>query len=362
MSIRSDFWKRMRGENTELIPWFGDLSYYYFSLQKRGVLPPKWQGLEGEIRFYQDQKVGFCFNPPFTYQVEYLGGVQYEEKQTEDGIYCRYQTPYGELTSEQKYLPSTFTYGYTKHFVESIEDLKVMAYIFEQMRYHPDYEAFHRLDKLVGEDGLPVEFAPISVAPMQKLISRWAGIETTVNLFMDYPDELEECIGRIEEAQMPVFDVIAGSGAPVIEFPENLTSEVSGSFFKMYNLPYYQRVNEVLHKAGKITGIHIDGTLNPCLSRLHEAGFDFAEAVTPAPVGDVALEDLRAMAGDEIFLWGGLPGAMFTASFSDVQFEEHIKKVLALNDPKTILGVADQVPADAIPERIREVSRIIGRG
>lgn len=362
MSIRSDFWKRIHGERTDLIPWFGDLSYYYFSLAQRGCLPEKYKGPEGEVRFYRDRKVGICFYAPQTYRVEYSGGVNFDEQVTPDGIVSRYRTKYGELTSVQRYLPSNFSYAYAEHFVKSLEDLKIMAYIFEQTRYFPDYEPFRQRDALYGEGGVAVELAPVSVAPIQKLLARWAGVACTVELFADDPDEFEDCLARIEEAQMPVFDILAGSGAQLTEFAENLSSEITGSFFDRYNLAYYRRVTDILHKAGKTVSIHIDGTLKPCLGKLHSAGFDIAEAVTPAPVGDVPLEALRAEAGADIFIWGGLPGAMFTPAFTDRQFETHIQKLLALDDQRMILGVADQVPPDAIDARVREVSRIIGRG
>lgn len=362
MSIRSDFWKRIHGEHTSYIPWFGDLSYYYTSLQKQGKLDSKYEGPEGEVRFYRDRHVGICFYAPQTYCVEYTQDVTFEERTTAEGIFSAYHTKYGTLESVQKYLPSTFSFAYTKHFVETLDDLQIMAHIFEHMRYHPNYEAFRQRDALYGEDGLAVELAPVSVAPIQKLLARWAGISATVDMYVKNLGVFEDCLARIEQAQMPVFDVLAGSGAPLIEFPENISSEVTGFFFDQYNLPYYQKVIEILHRAGKVVSVHIDGTLKPCLGKLHTAGFDIAEAVTPAPVGDVALEDLRQQAGDEIFLWGGLPGVMFTPVFTDAQFEEHIHKILTLNDNKMILGVADQVPPDAIDARIREVSRLIGRG
>lgn len=362
MSIRSDFWKRMRGENTPQIPWFGDLSYYYFSLQQQGKLEPKYEGPEGEVRFYQDRKVGICFYAPLTYRVAYTGGVTFEERTTAEGIFSTYHTRYGSLHSVQKYLPSTYSYAYTKHFVETLDDLRIMAHIFENMRYEPSYEAFRERDALYGEDGLAVELAPVSVAPIQKLLARWAGVAATVDLFAEDTDEFEECMRRIEEAQMPVFDVLAGSGAPLIEFPENISSEVTGSFFDRYNLPYYQRATDILHRAGKTVSVHIDGMLKPCLGKLHTAGFDIAEAVTPAPVDDIAVKDLREYAGEDIFIWGGLPGAMFTSTFTDKQFADHVQEILDLSDPKMILGVADEVPPDAVDERIREVSRLIGRG
>lgn len=362
MSMREDLLKRLNGEQTEYIPWFADLSWYYFSLKQSGKLPKMFEGAEGEIAFYRHYKAGMCFYAPFTYRVEYTNGVTFQERTDETGIYSVYHTKYGDLTSVQKYLPSNFSWAYTKHFVEDEEELKIMAHIFESMRYVPDYEAYRKMDAMIAEDGFPVEMAPIPVSPVQKLLARWAGVENTVGIYADEPELFEDCVHTIEEAQLPVFDVLAGSGAQIIEFPENLSSEVTGNFFDEFNLSYYQKVNEILHRAGKKTGIHIDGTLNPCLGKLHSAGFDFGEAVTPHPVGDVPLEQLRALAGEELVIWGGLPGAMFTPAFTDRQFEEHIESILKRNDPKMILGVADQVPPDALDDRIREVSRLIGRG
>ena len=362
MSMRGDLLKVLRGEKTERIPWFADLSYYYFSQKQKGTLPKEFEGPEGEIAFYRHHRAGMCFYAPFTYKTEYVNGVSFEERTDETGIYSVYHTKYGDLTSVQKYLPSNFSWAYTKHFVEDEEDLKVMTHIFASMRYTADYEPYRKMDALLGEDGFFVEMAPIPVSPVQKLLARWAGVENTVGIYADEPELFEACIHAMEEAQMPVFDVLADSGAEIIEFPENLSSEVTGNFFDEYNLPYYKRINAVLHRAGKKTGIHIDGTLKPCLGKLSAAGFDFGEAVTPYPVGDVPLSELRALAGDALVIWGGLPGAMFTPVFTDRQFEEHIGKILELNDGKMILGVADQVPPDAVEHRIREVSRLIGRG
>ena len=362
MSIREDFWKRVNGEKTELIPWFGDLSYYYDSLKRRGMLDAKYEGTEGEISFYRDRRVGICFYAPQTFTVEYNNGISFEEKEVKDGIHSVFHTKYGDLTSFMCYLPESYTHAYREHYIKSIEDLKIMAHIFENTRYLPNYEPFHERDRMYGEEGLAVELGPISVAPIQMLLARWAGVEKTVELFFDETDEFEDCIESIGQSQLPVFDIMAGSGAKVTEFAENISSEISGSFFKRYSLPYYKQVNEILHKAGKLTGVHIDGTLKPLLGKLHEAGFDFGEAVTPKPVGDISLEKLRELAGPDLIIWGGLPGAMFTPVFSDAEFEEHINRVLAVDDGKMVLGVADQVPPDGIDERIRHVSEIIGRG
>ena len=98
-----------------------------------------------------------------------------------------------------------------------------------------------------------------------------------------------------------------------------------------------------------------------CLPLLTECGFDVAEAVTPAPVGDIEIEQLRRMAGDSIVIWGGLPGSLFTPQFTDTEFDAYVRRILDAfrHDNKFVLGVGDQVPPDAIIERIKRVSHII---
>ncbi|MCL2815438.1 MAG: hypothetical protein FWD23_12630, partial [Oscillospiraceae bacterium] len=126
-------------------------------------------------------------------------------------------------------------------------------------------------------------------------------------------------------------------------------------------MPYYKKLNDKLHKAGKKTGIHIDGTLSPCLSLLPLCGFDLAESVTPAPVGDIGFERLFETVGDDFIIMGGLPGALFSARYSDEFFDGYLKQLARVSKPgaKFIVGAADQVPPDAIIGRMYKVREMI---
>ena len=360
MTIREEVLQVINGLSTDRTPWFGDLSYYYNSLVYKGELPVQYQGIDGEKRFYDDLGVGIYVYAPFVFKMDYTGGVSYTENKSETEIVEKYDTPIGSISSRQKFLPESCCFAYTKHFVENMEDLRVMCSVFENTVYKENYEEYSKRAELWGDSGLAVALAPISVAPIQKLLARWAGVEKTIELYYDETDEFEEIIQRIEKAQLPVFDIIADSPAEMVEFPENLSSEITGSrFFEDYNLPCYQKANQILHDAGKKTAIHIDGTLKPCLSMLSAAGFDIAEAVTPMPCGDVDIQDLRKVAGEDIILWGGIPGALFTEQFTDEEFVSHIKKVLSIADKKFVLGVADQVPVDGLWHRIKMVRGLV---
>jgi len=49
-----------------------------------------------------------------------------------------------------------------------------------------------------------------------------------------------------------------------------------------------------IHAAGKYSFVHMDGVLAGLIGEVASTGFDVLEALTPAPVGDLALEDLAA--------------------------------------------------------------------
>jgi uroporphyrinogen-III decarboxylase len=198
------------------------------------------------------------------------------------------------------------------------------------------------------------------MAPTQKLLSRWAGIEPTVNLFADYPEDYEKMAFAIEHSQGELVEILAASPAEVVILPENLSSDVTGEYlFKRFNMPYYTKIVNRLHAAGKKVAIHIDGRLKPCLGLLSQCGFDIAEAVTPVPFGDLAVEELRKYAGNDIVIWGGLPGGIFSSNFSDRYFEDYVLNVINNVDDKFVIGVADQVPPDAVPWRIRRVRELV---
>ena len=360
MSIRSEVLDLIQGTPGGTVPWFGDLSYYYYSLQRRHSLEPKYEGPEGEKRFYLDLGVGIYLYTPDVFRAEYGDTVRFSESKSPELIVQRYDTPVGAIESIQKYVEGQYCFAYTKHFVETIEDFRVMRYVHEHTIYRENYGAYLDYDILWGEHGIGFAMAVASMAPMQKLLSRWAGVETTVTLFMEHPEELKEAFSAIEDSQTELVEVLAASPAQVVILPENLSSEVTGEyFFRQFNMPYYQRIIARLHEGGKIVALHIDGGLIPCLGLLSACGVDIAEAVTPAPFGNVAVEKLREIAGPQIIIWGGLPGGIFSENYSDRFFEEYVLNVLRNADDRFVLGVADQVPPDAVPRRISRVRELV---
>ena len=230
MSFRSEVMDVLNGKPTARIPWFGDLSYYHYSLSRRGILEKKYEGPYGEKLFYSDFGVGIYLYTPDVFKVEYKN-LTYTEVKDDQKIVQQYETPLGDIKSIQTYVDGQYCYAYHKHFVETMDDFRVMRYIYENSIYKENYEPFLMYDKIWGEDGISFAMAMASMAPLQKLLARWAGMEKTIELYMDYPDEFEQIFSSIEQGQEALVEVLAKSPAPVIILPENLSSEVTGANF-----------------------------------------------------------------------------------------------------------------------------------
>jgi len=344
-------------------PWFADLSYLYKSMEIKGTLSSKYVGEEGYLEFHKDLGAGICFYAPFPWSSSYTDKIQYNIQNKKNTRITEYVTALGSISCEERFLPETFSWAITKHYINSIDDLRIMTFIHENTIYSKNFTEFSRISNLWGNHGIAAAFPSISSAPLQKLLARWAGIENTVNIYMDHGDEFETLLNKIDIAESPIFDILCDSTCEYVEFAENLSSEVTGAtFFQQFNMPHYQKRNKQLHDAGKFTGIHIDGTLKPCLSMLFKCGFDVAEAVTPFPIGDIHIKDLRKEAGEDLIIWGGLPGVLFSPLYPEGQFRAHLNELLEVFSPGSnfILGVADQVPPDGLLSRIKYVREVLG--
>lgn len=353
----------LSGEVPDRTPWYGDLSWWHSAHLRRGDLPDRFaRGPEGYLAMHAEAGVGIYLYPPFLWTDTPDTTVEVHTESGGGQTVTTIETPVGTVRSVLKDLPDSGTSAYVEHFVKRAEDLKVFRYVWEHRQIRPNYEAFAECDRLWGPHGLACALAPVCTSPLQTLMTRWAGADTTFALVADCPEELEATLRAVEAADDPVFEIICASGAVFVEFPENLSGELTGrNLMRRYEVPYWRRRIEQLHASGKKVGIHNDGTLRQSLPLLIEAGFDVVEAATPAPAGDMSLTELREATAGKIIVWGGLPGALFSSHYSDADFDDFVRQVLRTfpRDSGFVLGVADQVPPDATFNRICRVRELV---
>lgn len=373
MGRRDDVIKVLSGKKPEYVPWFGDLDYWLNYLRDEKLIPEKYLTMgnsgkkvsgglydEGLQAFHKDLGVGFYLQGDFPFRTIYHN-VDTEIIETDKYKVTKYHTPLGTLQETWKYMEETYCFAPVEHLIKTAEDMKAFRYLYENVEYEPDYDLTEKRLKNVGDNGIVVMYTPKS--PLMELVALKAGIETVVTeLMAEEPEEFEELLECMEEKHTIAAQIAIDSPAEYIFVPENLSSEtVGGSLYDNYLQDIHRDWNQRIHKAGKKSMVHLDGTLNPLLSKLSRNGFDVIEAVTPKPVGDIALEDLRKYVEKDTIIWGGFPSGFFADSFPEEEFDKWVKNALEIikKDGRFVLGVADQIVPGTSLKRVRRVSELI---
>ena len=359
MTSRQRLTAALRGQPVDRIPWTVDLDYYNHAMEEQGKSDLKHDGMDGFLRQHEELGVDpyFYYSCFWAYEDIYEGTAKETHQGIDEISHC-YTSEGKTLASVLRYMSDSYCWAHFKYPVATAEDLELFLKILRTRRMAPTLERHRQIQEGWGERGLLCVGAPRT--PIPEIISEWCGLTATAMLSFDVPDLFEEVLAEMDQMADPIFEAIAEFQPAVVHFPDNISSENVGSFWDKYMLPIYHKRLKQMHDAGIVCVIHNDGTMGTVLRRIADVGFDAAEALTPAPVGDVAVEDIRDLvARDDFILWGLVPGAMFSQTWSESQFREHIKCILETVKGPFIMGSADQVPPDSDISRVRIVTDML---
>ncbi len=350
----------LHGKKPDQVPWFGDLDYWANSLIKRGLKPDDFIQSDEYIQWHRDLEVGFYLQGYFPFTTHY-DGCEVTTWNEGNRRYTEIFTPVGSVRECWEYIPASYTEGPVEHFLKSEEDLPAMMHIYENMRFEPDYDFAYKRQKQVGDQGIVLCYLPKS--PFMHLVALEAGIMAVTMIAMMNPDAFAELLAVMEKAFDKAARIAVDSPAEALMIPENLSSEMVGpQFFELYMRSYQEKWIQEIKKAGKYSFIHIDGTLRGLLREEASTGFTVLEALTPKPAGDMDIQEIAPLVNNkETIIWGGIPGVCFTPHVSDEEFDRHVREVLEVmrQEPRFVLGVADQVPPDGLEYRVRRVAQLV---
>lgn len=362
MSDRKRILALLQGGTPDRVPWLGDLTWWAWGMELRGEVPSGWQSTEAYYHFHRDLNVGFYLQGYEPSRTAYDETIRFSDEKRGNVRRHTIHTPVGDLSEEWTYLAESYAEAPTTRLLKSLNDLPVLRYVFEHTRYEPDYEEARRRYGMIGDLGLVLCYLPKS--PLMQMVALLAGIQQVVDLAVDAKRELEATLEVMEWKADEAAAVALASPAECLMIPENLSAEVIGPrFFDRHMRGYEQKWTERIRRAGKHSFIHMDGTLRGLIDRVSQAGFTVIEAVTPTPVGDLSFSQMRDLAGPDTILWGGVPGVYFTALIDDGEFERLVRDVLSAmtTAPRYVLGVADQVPPNALRRRVAQVAELVER-
>lgn len=360
MTLRERLLAVFTGQRPDALPWFADLSYWRSAHLTLGDLPEPYGTEEGYVQLHRDYHVGFYLGYAACYGLRRDDpALRTEQHRDGNTIHTRYRSPSGEMEGEQVYLPESQTTAWTRYPVRRAEDLAIVRDFYAADEILPNYDGWVRSQELTGDQG--VQMACIPRGGVSSLLNEWCGVMALTELLLDARAEVERTIAVMLERNARIIDVLCASPAPLVEFCDNLSGEVVTHWFRDYQFDFYVEQNRKLHAAGKKTLTHVDGTLKGILPLVAAAGVDAAEAVTPEPCGDVAVAELRELAGPDLIIFGGMPGALFSPAFSEDDIRRQVEEIVEhhWDYGHFILGSADQIPPDANMDWVRLTGELV---
>ena len=340
------------------LPWFADLAYWYPYALEQHVIGPEYEG-DGLFALHRDLGVGFYLQGYHPFRTEFPDApveVRKEGPRTITTIHA----PRRDLREVTVDLIGKYTSAITEHLIKDIDDLEAYTALMERAITYPDYAEAARRYGLAGDNGVVLCYLPKS--PFMELVALKCGIMTVVDIMSDEPERFDACLERLEPATDRQAQVALESPAEFLMIPENISSEVVGkAFYHKYMERYHMKWFDRIKAAGKVSFVHMDGTVRGLLGEVSRAGCRVMEAMTPAPTGDAEVEELKDIAAPTTILWGGIPGAYFTDLVTDEAFDSYVRRVIDewVSAPRYVLGVGDQVPPYGRIDRIVRVGELV---
>ncbi len=356
------FLQTLTGQASQEVIWTADLEYWLAGRRADGTLDPKLATEKGYLEFcrYLGIMPYYWYDNFWAGEAVFANDIEVTKRPEGERTVQEWTSRLGTLRMESAFSQESASSAITRYPVQTSEDLKLLLHLLEHRRVTPTNQDNYRsrAELWAKYDGLPCLALPRS--PLPALFVEWTGLQNGIYLLMDHPDEMRQAMTYLAEQEQPVIEAVCELAPPLVHFPDNLTSETFTGLFDEHMACHYQRRIQTLHEAGICTAVHLDGTVRGLLPKLAAVGLDAIEALTPQPVGDVKVDDMRTLAGNSsVALWGGIPGAMFAPPFSWPDMKAHAEHLLACwNGQPFVVGVADQIPPNGQIEFCRQLADI----
>lgn len=359
MSRRERLMAAIRGEDVDRLPWSPLLDGYF--------LGPDVKQLEAFQRIRADAIIRnvanytgsapmvTSFAPPgkslpFTMSTRAVDG-EFE---------VTYETPVGTITErfraneESPNIP-----WFTKHKVQTIEDLKVLQWMCEHAEFAPAFGAYEHIDETVGDDGILT--AAVPGCPLFWLINLQCSVENFWYLYADHVEAVEEYFEAAHRMNLRIFEAVAeGPGEVVIQY-ENLSSSLcSPALWEMYCFDRLNEYADILHDAGKIFLQHNCGHLAAFGTKIGELHLDGCVDIATPPTGTVSFSFARENWGPGKLIMGGIDATHYAGDTPD-EIQDYVRGLMSdMGDGRRmILGSGDATPKGTPWENLIAVSEVI---
>ena len=351
-----------RGERLDQVPLMLDLSHWYKKNRNVFFNLAGFTEVEQGLVDLHRQVGAVCYCEMGSFCALYTDDPDVKlESRTEHGVFTsRITTPLGSIYEERVFNPDSYSYGIRKYLLQGTDEFPIVEFLMERLRCRPQWDFYRAWQESLGELAYP--YAQLPYSGSGYLMSRNMGVERTIFAVRDEPERVERLVQAINACNLRMLDTMLDGPFETLLISDNYDSNVqTREFFDAFVRGYYTEVARRLHDHGKYLAVHVDGESRGVLRWLAECGVDCADAVTPQPMFARAPDQMRAEAGPDLILSGGIPATVFGAAGSDAAFSECVRRWLDTRraSPRLIMAAGDQVPPDAPWHRIAMLPKLV---
>lgn len=398
MTHRERILKAARGEMVDHLPYLPRFDLWYNANSMAGTLPDRHKGRELDeiaraegwplhkvipeylkVREPEDnlhRALGLYRLKELTFKFIFPRDVNIEVHRDGDTVQVTYHTPVGRVrtvtgyTEEMKQSGASITWV-KEHAIKGPEDYKVLAYIYGNMDFVPDYDIFEQWKTTVGEDGVAVTNAlgTVCASPMHLIQKDLLGATEFYFHYNDHKQEMNELAEALGICYDKVLQIIADSPADAVASGANFDDMITyPAYFEKEILPWMRKYADVMHEKGKLLYGHCDGENLGLMDLIRDSGLDVAEAVTPYPMTKVRIDEYYRHWRGRVAILGGIPECLLLEeSTTREDFEAYLDDFFKAVAPGNgmIVGIGDTTPAHAdfdrlvrIGERVEKEGRL----
>ena len=371
MTHRERFFAVLAGEPVDRAAFFPDISDWYGAARtppgeprlagsgrfiadddpvnaEPGTMPPAFAGWT-YLDFYRRFDWGLPVHIYDWFEEVYDGA---EKRSRVEGTrrVTQIRCPAGEL-EKVDLLAADGSWAPTVHFVKGLGDLEVMRDFVARTRYVPRYDRVSAVVEAIGGQG--VADLAVMRSPFGKLVHEYMGFEQVVYALHDDREAVLDFLAFQERKDLELIELAAHAPARVVILSDHADENlISPDLYREFCIPYYQRICDRLHRAGKVVSTHLDGNFRGYFPLLGQTGFDLLDGCTPAPMMNYEVEELAAALPGHMACYCGVPATLFCQHLPDEEILSFGRRILDAFAGRVILNVGDILPANGDIEQV----------
>lgn len=390
MTNRERIMAAIKGEMPDRLPFAPRLDLWFSSNVQSGTLPKGYENFTADEIARKEGWALHKINPEYqmarrpednlhwglgilsykesVYQYQFSSDIEIEVKKENERIKIRYRTPVGSVSTTVLYSDEMKKGGVSafwieEHAIKTVKDYEPIGYIFERVKLLPDARDFVKWQEKIGQDGVAFTLGGRAASPIHHIQKYFFDDTTFFYHYIDYQKEMQKLAERMVNYFNQVIELVSQSPADVVYWGANFDEMITyPPFFKKEIIPWIRKAAARMQEVGKFVSCHCDGENRGLLDLIRDSGMHVAEAVCPAPMTKVPIEEYYRRWSDKLTIFGGIPSILLLKETStEEEFESYLENLFQAVHPgkRMILGISDSTPPKADFRRLKRIGEAV---